>query len=100
MSDFRDAVAAIVARHASEASEEILQLCARQTAMALMPGDGPEGEPRRVAVHFPVAGDGFATVKPACGSTSSPLTMYCQYPPGEVTCQGCMHTGAWKAAAR
>lgn len=48
MSDFRDAVAVIVARHASEASEEILQLCARQTALALMPGDGPKGEPQPV----------------------------------------------------
>ena len=44
---FRPAVAAILARAVEQACEELLQLCARDTAKALMPGDRPKGEPAR-----------------------------------------------------
>ena len=46
---FRPAVAAIIARAVEQACEEILQLCARETAKALMPGTGEQrGEPQPV----------------------------------------------------
>ena len=73
-----------------------LDLCAHQTAVALIPPEKPAKLTRRQrrTVHWYDP----ATAQLACGTADRP-GLGASAVPGSVTCQGCMHTGAWRAAA-